>query len=861
MKNIKQLLIQTSVLGAIFALTSCSNILDAIKTNESADGKTYIQVKAKTSIERTIFPRASASDLTDLTLTGYIGSDTSNQKTFATAANYSALVAQKIQIEPGTWNFTLSAKLDGVDFSGTQRSVTISAGTINKLSFTLTSSTNGGMSITVVFSGEADSVTATLTSPTNTEFKISQTYTSENFGTYTEKSSQTSTLVIEEPDDSSANGTSSTTDTSYKSVTFLQTSGQKSSLTSGTYYLSFTFYKDGDTTALNTVSSYVCVKNGITTTATLPKITLNDIYTIDYAYALNGTVQKDSENESQNASVTEFLNSSATLPTNFSRKSDFTLPNLSNEDYIFAGWYESQDFDGDPITEISPGTTGNKTLYAAFINQINVNSNPTRSPNVLKGDSVESIQEAAQKIAAFYKTSSTLIDWTINITDTLTGAQSLSSEDLQYSTASDDEDEEITNTITLTGAENSDSENPIVLNGNFNANNLGTTLIITTNIPVIVKNLKITGGYQASIGTATTQNSNGGGIYIGSSADVTLQDGTVVTDNTATNGGGIYNEGTLIIKSDAQVTKNSATNGGGIYSSSKSQLAIGGSNSTALVSENNATGSGGGIYIAEGDSTNYSYFYISNGTVSKNTAQNGGGIYISSYTVANISGQAVIGDSTQTSPSSVTTNSDQTTTYNCSNYAQQNGGGIYCNGLFYMGYNLTNDSDSPIESSNLTGGIYYNAVANSGGGIYINTNSTVWMNSGTICYNYSTTGEGVYLAGSLALGGSIAITQNDVYLNDNTPIYVCAQLTANTTATITPSTYTSSDNNSSITLVKGLSSEDENSNYTLTEDDVKKIAVTPQSSTSESTSPSTTNYTLNLDSDNNQATLTEQNSD
>ena len=45
---------------------------------------------------------------------------------------------------------------------------------------------------------------------------------------------------------------------------------------------------------------------------------------------------------------------------------DIILPTLSKDGYIFAGWYASETFDGDRLTEIANGSHGNVTLYAKF---------------------------------------------------------------------------------------------------------------------------------------------------------------------------------------------------------------------------------------------------------------------------------------------------------------------------------------------------------------------------------------------------------------------------------------------------------------------------------------------------------------
>ncbi len=45
---------------------------------------------------------------------------------------------------------------------------------------------------------------------------------------------------------------------------------------------------------------------------------------------------------------------------------EFDLPSTSREQYHFAGWYESANFDGEPVTGIEKGTIGHKNFYARW---------------------------------------------------------------------------------------------------------------------------------------------------------------------------------------------------------------------------------------------------------------------------------------------------------------------------------------------------------------------------------------------------------------------------------------------------------------------------------------------------------------
>lgn len=103
--------------------------------------------------------------------------------------------------------------------------------------------------------------------------------------------------------------------------------------------------------------------------------------------------------------------------------------------------------------------------------------------------------------------------------------------------------------------------------GSLDGENLGTTVKVTTEKPVIFKNITIKGGN----GNLGGNGGNGGGIYITNGTNVTLKENAIVKENTAVNGGGIYSVGTLNLESGAKVTDNTATtDGAGIYSNGPS---------------------------------------------------------------------------------------------------------------------------------------------------------------------------------------------------------------------------------------------------------------------------------------------------
>lgn len=315
--------------------------------------------------------------------------------------------------------------------------------------------------------------------------------------------------------------------------------------------------------------------------------------------------------------------------------------------------------------------------------------------------------------------------------------------------------------VSIRGAsENSGSD---ILDGNGS----GTTLLIKTQVPVTIGNLKITGG----------KDSHGGGLKIEGGSQVELSDGAVVADNQADYGGGIYNGGKLCLSGsaivgtymDSAATSSSFGNkskesGGGIFSSAGSQIHLGysldgneaeltgGVCGNFLENTENANSTGGGIY-SEG------YIKFDSGNVSFNYAMNGAGI----YTLENVemSGGTIEGNEG-----------------NPLNTAG-NGGGVCVS----RGGWLSMSGDAVIRGNK--------NIAN-GAGVYLDySNTTLEMTGGTIIDNTAfLNGGAVYMhdlnegsRSSLKIGGKAYIPsgeqnrENDIFLLDkNTNITIVSNL-------------------------------------------------------------------------------------
>ena len=293
----------------------------------------------------------------------------------------------------------------------------------------------------------------------------------------------------------------------------------------------------------------------------------------------------------------------------------------------------------------------------------------------------------------------------------------------------------------------------------------------------------LTDGYGICYNYAKSTSLGGGGIYISSDSAMYMGSGKISKNGTATYGGGIYNAGTVYLHTNALVgdardsdsaatseaNSNTAKYGGGIYNSGTLYLGHNGTEDTSLgtgkgIVGNYASLQGGGLY--NGLSTAYiksgyvksnragttnsalgGGIYVSNGTVemsggtiAKNTAGDGGGVCVSkNFTMSG----GVIGDTS----SAATPIDSNPVTY--SNYALNNGGGIYC---------LTGSTVS------ITGGIIQRNFARNGGGIYY-AGGTFGLSGGSILYNASDTsyGGGLYLASTSATLTSGTIKGNKSY--------------------------------------------------------------------------------------------------
>ena len=474
------LLTSLSLMSAI----SCKNGFQGHKPY-SKEGKTYLVVKNTTINERTINPSGNDIDLSSLSnleLTGKLkkGENTFGDSiTLAQADTYTELCGLEIELDPGIWNFTLTADLHNIPFSGTVENKEIKRYQRNEIEFLLTSTIEyGGISITIPFTGDADKVTAILTDVTGTNQIATKNFTADD---------------ITKEDD-------------VKSITFTRDiSDSEQQLAAGYYSLSFNFYAlDNDNEVpLNTIpDNIIRVADGITTTAILPQVELNEVYTLDYKFFLNDQEYLFSE---LSENYIAFLDASV-LPSRYSRKSgEITLPKMNKSGYSFTKWYETEKSESYSLTDAlkteptmskSANDLGNKTFTAYFTNKLYVAQPEEGTSGGTNGfttsDALPSLTSACTKIASFAlnEGEKSDVDWTIYVSGNVYGFQTING----ITSAS-------AKTITIEGASDLSSGEPTDTLAGAEPDYTGTediTLTINSVVPVTITKLAITGAEDSN---------------------------------------------------------------------------------------------------------------------------------------------------------------------------------------------------------------------------------------------------------------------------------------------------------------------------------------------------------------------------
>ena len=262
---------------------------------------------------------------------------------------------------------------------------------------------------------------------------------------------------------------------------------------------------------------------------------------------------------------------------------------------MFKGWYDE---DGNIITKISHNANRNYTLTCQWEllksgDPVTIYVNPEAEAHYGFSEeygleSLEAAMETIERANCYIQNH----DWIIKIKGEISGSHVISTDVNNV--------KEHVKSITLEGSTESvagqTEPQDCLKGGNTTATENGAVLSVQIPIPVIIKNLKITGGNNSNTGDI-----KGGGIYIAEGSTVTLDDGTLITGNSADTGAGIYVEG-------GEFTMN-----GGEISGNKTDASNNGEGNGAEKSY----GAGGGVFVyADGS------FTMSGGEISGNSAIN-----------------------------------------------------------------------------------------------------------------------------------------------------------------------------------------------------------------------------------------------
>lgn len=443
--------------------------------------------------------------------------------------------------------------------------------------------------------------------------------------------------------------------------------------------------------------------------------------------------------------------------------------------YTSNGGYNKESIDkSNPSadTPVAVRLTQDRTEYyevpSVNPSQLYVSPTGTETGDGSESNPLDTIAHAVTKIKSFSEAQ----DYTIFIDGTLNQVQELKNITKPYAKS-----------ITVKG-KNGINESTHEPNDSIAGDLSSSTrmLKIITTVPVIVKDLKITGGYETGGGVCI-----GDGNQITIACDVTLSSGTLITGNKSSgNGAGVnvYRDSKLTI--DGAVisgnigSSSSESLGIGVYSNGKELIITGNSKITGNTSTS-TNGNYSAVACVKYDSSDTVIATIEgNAEISDNEVR---GLYIKSVPITLKGNCKINGNQNQSTSSS--------------------NGGYYGGGIYAAASNAYEISIS--DNTEISGNSAKNA-----GGLYIsNTAITVNFSGGSISDNTLTDSsgkaKGVYLwMGNSAIedrfimsGTAVIASNNDIYLAGNYARITAGSLTppagVTTVATITPYNNTYSD--------------------------------------------------------------------
>jgi len=311
---------------------------------------------------------------------------------------------------------------------------------------------------------------------------------------------------------------------------------------------------------------------------------------------------------------------------------------------------------------------------------------------------------------------------------------------------------------------------PLTLNGNFISSDEALITINSDNVEVIMYDGVILQNNINSTGF-------GGGVYVGSSGNLTMHGGTISgNESRSGNGGGVYFSGSGIFKMYGGTISGNIANtsyGGAGYAGGGVYVGAGTFDMHGGLITNNEANYGGGVYVQNGTLT------MKEGIISSNTSHDislndnfsyGGGVYVYGGNFI-MDGGTISGNLAKQNNDSIgggggvlVTGPDGTNkgtfTMNGGSIRDNNtsgggfpGGGVYVdeNGIF-----------------NMQNGIIHGNTSrdNSGGGVYVDEYGIFNMYDGTISGN-SSWGRGAGLF--IFSGGIVAKTKGTIYGSSASP--------------------------------------------------------------------------------------------
>lgn len=609
-------------------------ILLSMNNNAAGSDKVRVNLKFETPRGGTIL---ASQELKDLVFSGiHEGGETYS----TTAPDKTSLCNKAIWLQTGNWTFNIEGKIDNVIFKDT-KTVEISPANTT-VEFTLKpyngdeAISNGGLSLVLNFCGDADYA----------KLKVTNTAT----GTIAAEKSFSSFEPV------------SVSEKKWKfdySKSFKEQDSE--GFEPGTYLITVEFYcnnmKSGDQ-PLNIWEAYARIKPGLTAAAEITDYDLTESYTITY-------------NDIDGAELAD----SGVVVRCYSRKSNtITLPiykkTVNGKEVKVLCWYETENFDISEkgIMEFNSSKLKHMNFYPLWDTDTAHVANGGTGNGLTAANPASSVTAALSTLQKLHAYGSAQTDLTVQVSGEVTG-----------NTTIDTSLDSFADSLTLCGKDGNETD---ILYGAGS----GSVITVQSTKPVTVKNLQIKGGRGVS---------NGGGIYIGGTSSVILEDGALININTATKtGGGIYvskNTGTagrtsLTINAGAKITKNEVSSnnseygGMGIFAESAKIVMNGGE-----ISQNNGKSSDqrGAIRLHGG-----CVFELNDGKITNNSAYHiAGNIFCRASTI-NMKGGEI--------------SSGKASTKN----GGGGGGGLWIEGA---------------SSFNMTGGVFLNNTAEkgSGGAVYI----------------------------------------------------------------------------------------------------------------------------------------------